>query len=118
MSQPDPFAVILLPTLLTSESVVFGLLSVAVALSASTPLGRRGRPRASTIANCGTALVGILAVGATGAWYRLFLRHGWPVDAALKVAAGSLIVGILLEPSIALAVAINMRSSRSDRVAT
>ena len=101
----DPFTPTnALTTLLTVESLVFSVLNVALALSASTSLPRRARPEARLLALSSAALVTVLGLGAAAAWWRLF-ADDWPSRLDEQLPVVCLAAGIAAQPIIACTIA-------------
>jgi hypothetical protein len=97
-----------LRTLLTTESLVFAVSTATVALSAATPFGQR-LPFSPRLLGFAAALfLTVLGAGGVVAWCDIFLRD-WPHGVAKSFPVICILVGIVIQPLFAWAVASTIR---------
>lgn len=105
-SSADEFtSVNALSTLLTLEGFLFGVLNVAIAVTATSALPNRLMSSPRRFAHAAAALVTLVAVGALIAWWDLFIGGDWPKgvgDWAPVVVIG---LAIVAQPVLTWAVA-------------
>lgn len=87
-----------LATLLTCESLLFGSLAATVSMSASSTLGRRSPISPRVLAFAAAGVVTILAAGALLAWVAVFVDGAWPEGFASGAAVLCLAIGIVVQP--------------------
>ena len=99
-----------LMTLLTVESLLLAVVSMAITMAAP------GGPRvanfpipAPVLAGSSVAVLALVATGSTAAWAQLYVGGSWRPFPDIVIAA-TLLVAILAEPLLALALALGMRT--------
>jgi hypothetical protein len=101
-----------LTLLLTVESLLLAVLGLAVTLG--TPDGKRVRRlpvSAGWIAAVTVAAICLAGLGSMGAWYEIFVRPGYPRGTPGQLVAWALFLTILIEPALALLLALGMRTA-------
>ena len=101
-TNPEFTSVNALTALLSTESLLFTALNIALALSA--PTGKRLRMKPRTFAIAAAGLLAIIASGALMAWFDTFLRN-WPTGWYGVFPAICIAIGIVAQPPIAYLVA-------------
>ena len=102
-----------LSTYVTMESLLFAGLSAAIALSAVGALARKTPVKPWLVARVTAVILAVVATGAALAWWDLFGGADWPRGVNRKVEAVGILLGILAQPSIAIAISFNvMRPQR------
>jgi hypothetical protein len=93
-----------LGALVTAESFLFGILNVAIGLTASSTFGQSIRLAPRALAHWATLLVTLMATGAALAWVDLFVVGDFP-DGLAIVPVVILAVAIVVQPTFALILA-------------
>ncbi len=98
----------ILSLLLTTESLLFAALAVAVTLSGSSVFGASTWGPPWVLAFIATAVLGVVAAAAVLAWTDLFLAHNWPTGWNSRIEALALLFAIVAQPLVALVVAVGI----------
>lgn len=99
----------MLAALLGAEGLLFAALSISVALSATSKLGKAWTVRPTALGFISAGVLTAIAVGAVFAWINLFTGSCWPSDRDLQIAALAIVVAIVSPPVISLIIAINVK---------
>lgn len=101
-----------LSLLLTTESLLFAALTVAVTLSATSMFGQSTWGPPWVLAFIATVVLAVVASGAVLAWTDLFLARNWPNGSNARLEALALLVAIVGQPLVALVIAIGIWRGR------
>jgi hypothetical protein len=104
----EPSAFQLLSILLTTESLLFAGLTVAITLAGATPFGRQIAVLPVALACAATLILGVVAAAAVLSWTDLFAGSNWPKGHSRRVEAIALLSAIVTQPAIALSIAVGI----------
>jgi hypothetical protein len=101
-----------LATLLTTESLLFAAFTLAVNLSAPTQRARRWLVPAPVLVGIAVLALIVVAFGGATAWFEMFVVGGFTRIFAERVIAAAIVGAILVQPVLALLLALGLREPK------